>query len=60
MRKKWEKYHAQNAGKKSLLHFKVKRKCSHCKYEFTPHRLPLYLTRDYWRERIRMGVEGMD
>ncbi|MDD1699390.1 MAG: IS1595 family transposase [Methanoregula sp.] len=30
-----------------------KRKCSQCKYEFTPHRLPLYLTRDQWKEIIR-------
>jgi transposase len=30
-----------------------KRKCSRCKYEFTPHRLPLYLTRDQWKEIIR-------
>jgi transposase len=30
-----------------------KRKCSRCKYEFTPHRLPLYLMRDQWKEIIR-------
>jgi transposase len=30
-----------------------KRKCSRCKYEFKPHRLPLYLTRDQWKEIIR-------
>jgi len=44
----------QNAtlGAKPLLGNK-KRRCSKCKYEFTPHRLPLYLTRDQWREIIR-------
>ena len=26
-----------------------KRRCSQCRYDFTPHRLPLYLTRDQWR-----------
>jgi len=30
-----------------------KRKCSRCKYEFKPHRLPLYLTREQWKEIIR-------
>ena len=40
-------------SKKVYLISKGKRKCSQCKYEFTPHRLPLYLTRDQWREIIR-------
>jgi transposase len=40
-------------AKKVYLLFNGKRKCSRCKYEFTPHRLPLYLTRDRWREIIR-------
>jgi hypothetical protein len=39
--------------KKVYLLFNGKRKCSQCKYEFTPHRLPLYLTRDQWSEIIR-------
>ncbi|MDD1673889.1 MAG: hypothetical protein LUP99_05725 [Methanomicrobiales archaeon] len=30
-----------------------KRRCSRCRYDFIPHRLPLYLTRDQWREIIR-------
>ena len=40
-------------AKKVYLLSNRKRKCSRCKYEFTPHRLPLYLTRDQWREIIR-------
>jgi hypothetical protein len=40
-------------AKKVYLLSNGKRKCSGCKYEFTPHRLPLYLTRDQWREIIR-------
>jgi transposase-like protein len=40
-------------AKKVYLLSNGKRKCSRCKYEFTPHRLPLYLTRDQWREIIR-------
>ena len=40
-------------SKKVYLLSNGKRKCSRCKYEFTPHRLPLYLTRDQWREIIR-------
>lgn len=39
--------------KKVYLLSNKKRKCSKCKYEFTPHRLPLYFTRDQWREIIR-------
>lgn len=39
-------------AKKVYLLSNRKRKCSKCKYEFTPHRLPLYLTRDQWREII--------
>ena len=40
-------------AKKVYLLSNKKRKCSRCKYEFTPHRLPLYFTRDQWREIIR-------
>ena len=29
-----------------------KRRCSHCRYDFRPHRLPLYLTRDEWKAII--------
>jgi len=29
-----------------------KRRCARCRYDFTPHRLPLYLTRDQWRDLI--------
>ena len=29
-----------------------KRRCSHCRYDFHPHRLPLYLTRDQWKSII--------
>jgi transposase len=39
-------------AKKVYLLSNGKRKCSRCKYEFAPHRLPLYLTRDQWREII--------
>jgi transposase len=39
-------------AKKVNLLSNRKRKCSKCKYEFTPHRLPLYLTRDQWRKII--------
>jgi transposase-like protein len=40
-------------SKKVYLLSNGKRKCSGCKHEFTPHRLPLYLTRDQWKEIIR-------
>jgi len=40
-------------SKKVYLLSNGKRKCSQCKYEFSPHRLPPYLTRDQWREIIR-------
>ena len=40
-------------AKKVYLLSNGKRKCSQCKYEFTPHRLPLHLTREQWREIIR-------
>jgi transposase len=40
-------------AKKVYLLSNKKRKCSRCKYEFTPHQLPLYFTRDHWREIIR-------
>jgi transposase len=40
-------------AKKVYLLSNGKRKCSHCKYEFKPHLLPLHLTRDQWREIIR-------
>ena len=40
-------------SKKGYILFNGKRKCSQCKYEFKPHRLPLYLTREQWKEIIR-------
>jgi transposase len=40
-------------AKKVYLLSNGKRKCSECKYGFTPHRLPLYFTRDQWRKIIR-------
>jgi transposase len=39
-------------AKKVYLLSNRKRKCSRCKYEFSPHRLPLYLTKDQWKEII--------
>ena len=39
-------------AKKVYLLSNGKRKCSRCKYEFSPHRLPLYLTKDQWKEII--------
>ncbi len=30
-----------------------KRRCARCRYEFVPHRLPLYLSRDQWKKIIR-------
>jgi len=30
-----------------------KRRCARCRYDFIPHRLPLRLTKDQWREIIR-------
>ena len=33
-----------------------KRKCSRCKYEFSPHRLPLYLTKDQWKENVTWSL----
>jgi len=29
-----------------------KRRCSHCRYDFRPHRVPLYLTGDQWKSII--------
>jgi len=29
-----------------------KRRCARCHYDFTTHRLPLYLTKDQWKEII--------
>lgn len=31
-----------------------KRRCSECKYDFIPHNLPLRLTRDEWKQLIRL------
>ena len=31
-----------------------KRRCSRCKYEFIPHKLPLHLTRKQWREILHL------
>lgn len=36
-------------SKKVYLLGNKKRRCSACQYEFTPHRLPLRLTRDQWK-----------
>jgi hypothetical protein len=43
----------QCKAKKVYLLSHGKRKCSQCKYEFTPHRHPLHLTREQRRELIR-------
>ena len=40
-------------GKKLYKLGNGKRRCSQCHYDFSPHRLPLYLTRDQWREIIK-------
>lgn len=37
-------------SKKVYLLGNKKRRCSKCLYEFTPHRLPLRLTRDQWKD----------
>lgn len=37
-------------SKKVYLLGNKKRRCSKCQYEFTPHRLPLRLTRDQWKD----------
>lgn len=29
-----------------------KRRCSECKYDFIPHKLPMRLTRDEWKQII--------
>jgi len=39
-------------SKKVYLLGTGKRRCARCRYEFTPRRLPLNLTRDQWREII--------
>jgi len=39
-------------SKKVYLLGTGKRRCARCRYDFTPHRLPLYLTRDQWKEII--------
>jgi transposase len=39
-------------AKKVYILSNGKRKCSRCKHEFTPHRLPLYLTKEQWKEII--------
>jgi len=39
-------------SKKVYLLGNKKRRCSICQYEFTPHRLPLRLTRDQWKDII--------
>ena len=40
-------------GKKLYKLGNGKRRCSQCHDDFSPHRLPLYLTRDQWREIIK-------
>lgn len=39
-------------SKKVYLLGTGKRRCARCRYDFIPHRLPLYLTRDQWKEII--------
>jgi transposase len=39
-------------GKKLYKLGSGKRRCSQCRYDFSPHRLPLYLTRDQWKDII--------
>jgi transposase len=39
-------------SKKVYLLGTGKRRCARCRYDFTPHRLPLYLTRDQWRDLL--------
>ena len=31
-----------------------RRRCAQCKYDFTPHQLPLQLTKDEWREILHL------
>ncbi len=31
-----------------------KRRCTRCRYEFTPHKLPLTFSRDEWKEIIHL------
>jgi transposase len=40
-------------SKKVYLLGNKKRRCSKCQYEFTPHRLPLRLTRDQWKDILK-------
>ncbi len=40
-------------SKKVYLMGTGKRRCARCRYDFTPHRLPLHLTREQWKEIIR-------
>jgi hypothetical protein len=40
-------------SKKVYLMGTGKRRCARCRYDFTPHRPPLYLTREQWKEIIR-------
>jgi len=39
----WKKVYLLGTGK---------RRCARCRHDFTPHRLPLYLTRDQWKQII--------
>lgn len=34
-----------------------KKRCARCRYEFTPHRLPLTFSRDEWKEIIHLFLE---
>lgn len=40
-------------SKKVYLLGTGKRRCARCRYDFTPHRLPLYLTKEQWKEIIK-------
>jgi len=41
-------------GKKLYKMRAGRRRCSQCKYDFTPHRLPLRLTREEWKEILHL------
>jgi len=40
-------------SKKVYLLGTGKRRCARCRYDFNPHRLPLYLTKEQWKEIIK-------
>lgn len=52
-------YHCPRCGnKKSWAVRRNKRKCSECRYEWQPRRLPLNLTRAQWKRMLRWFVLG--